>query len=177
MDSSDPILRPPRCESACKCLVCRLCPLLKAPSHGTRPVYLPVSRAARLWQTREMKLFWVSIIAFLGFLATDALSGQYPRDFSGDAMQRHESRLPSSPMLRFPAILGLSYWPFINYPPAPSMPVFNIVVELPDETNQPAPTRPPASAKFWIARCGTFVEIDATKADLIQEENRTDCGR
>ena len=134
-------------------------------------------RPSCLWQTRYMKIFWVSIVAFVGFLATDALSGQYPRDFSGDPMQRHESRMPSSPMLRFPAILGLSYWPFIAYPPAPSMSIFNLAVQLPDKTDEPPVAKPPASAKFWIARCGTFVEIDATKTDLIQEENRQDCGR
>jgi hypothetical protein len=126
-------------------------------------------------QTVEMKVLWLSVIGVLGLLATDAIAGQYRRDSSGDAMQRHESRLPSSPMLRFPSILGLTYWPFIAYPPAPSKPVFNIIVQLPDRTEPPAPAKAPASAKFWIARCGSFVEIDATKENLIQEEERKDC--
>lgn len=103
-----------------------------------------------------------------------AMAGRFPRDFSGDAMQQYDSRLPSSPMVRFPGLLGLSYWPFIPYPPAPSMPLFNIVIESPAEPPVPIPAKPPAPAKFWIARCGTFVEIDVATTNLLEEE-RKDC--
>jgi hypothetical protein len=127
-----------------------------------------------------MKFFSAPVVAFLVFLATNAISGQYPRDFSGDAMQRHSSRMPSSPMLRFPAVLGLTPWPFIGYPPAPSMSVFNLDIHVPAQPaqmDQPAPSKAPASAQFWIARCGSFVEVDPGKVNLIEEEARQDCAR
>lgn len=124
-----------------------------------------------------MKFFWLTLVALLMFLAPDASAGRYPRDFSGDAMQRHSSLMPSSPMLRFPAVNGLTPWPFIWYPPAPSMTVFNVVIDTPENTDQPAPVKPPASAKFWIVRCGSFVEIDAAKDNVIEEEARQDCAR
>ena len=114
-------------------------------------------------------------MCFLWLTPTDAaMAGRFPRDFSGDAMQQYDSRLPSSPMVRFPGLLGLSYWPFIPYPPAPSRPLFNIVIESPAEPAVPIPAKPPAPAKFWIARCGTFVEIDVATTNLLEEE-RKDC--
>jgi hypothetical protein len=120
-----------------------------------------------------MKSYWLSLsLCTFVLLASNVLAGQYPRDFSGDAMQQHDSRLPSSPMTRFPSILGLSYWPFIPYPPAPSMPVINISIDLPQQPDPPVPPKPPAPAKFWIARCGTFVQIDTDKADLLEEERK-----
>ena len=102
------------------------------------------------------------------------MAGRFPRDFSGDAMQQYDSRLPSSPMVRFPGLLGLSFWPFIPYPPAPFRPLFNIVIESPAEPPVPIPAKPPAPAKFWIARCGTFVEIDVATTNLLEEEGK-DC--
>lgn len=114
-------------------------------------------------------------LCLFSFLGTDVLAGRYPRDFSGDAMQQFDSRLLSSPMTRFPSVLGLSYWPFIPYPPAPSMSVLNITIDLPEEPSPPQPLKPPASAKFWIARCGTFVQVEVDKVDVLEEE-RKDCG-
>jgi hypothetical protein len=114
-------------------------------------------------------------LCLLALLGTDVLAGRYPRDFSGDPMQQFDSRLLSSPMTRFPSVLGLSYWPFIPYPPAPSMSGLNITIDLPEELSPPQPPKPPAPAKFWIARCGTFVQIDVDKVDVLEEE-RKGCG-
>jgi hypothetical protein len=124
------------------------------------------------------KSFWlpasVCLLSFVGTGAGDVLAGQYPRDFSGDAMQQHESRMPSSPLARFPSLLGLTYWPFTPYPPAPAMSVLNITIDRPEQPAPPVPAIPPAPARFWIARCGTFVQIDVSKADVLEEE-RKDC--
>lgn len=114
-------------------------------------------------------------LCLFSLLGTDVLAGRYPRDFSGDAMQQFDSRLLSSPMTRFPSVLGLSYWPFIPYPPAPSMSVLNITIDLPEEPSPPQPPKPPAPAKFWIARCGTFVQVEVDKVDVLEEEQK-DCG-
>jgi len=121
-----------------------------------------------------MKRMWTwAVILILGYTLTNpAIASRYPRDFSGDAMQRHDSQLPSSPMSRFPGVLGLTYWPFIAYPPAPTMQMFNFVIETPGETAPVVQNKPPASSKFWIGRCGTFVEIDVAKANLIEEESK-----
>ena len=121
-----------------------------------------------------MKRMWVwAAILILGYtVANPAIASQYPRDFSGDAMQRHDSRLPSSPMLRFPSVLGLTYWPFIAYPPAPVTEVFNFMIGPLEEPAPAVQNKPPASSKFWIARCGSFVEIDVTKTNLIEEEQK-----
>lgn len=120
-----------------------------------------------------MRILWLTISLCLGLIAPEAKAGPYPRDFSGDAMQRHESRLPSSPMVRFPSLLGMTYWPFIPYTAAPSFPVFNFVIQLPEEVPALPPAKPPAPAKFWIARCGTFVEIDVAKSNVLEEEGKS----
>jgi hypothetical protein len=122
--------------------------------------------------------FWltasVCLFSFIAIEATEILAGRYPRDFSGDAMQQYESRMLSSPLTRFPSLLGLSYWPFIAYPPAPSLSILNITIDLGEEPAPPVPAKPPAPAKFWIAHCGTFVQVDVSKADVLEEE-RKDC--
>ena len=63
-------------------------------------------------------------------------------------MQQYDSHLPSSPMNRFPSLLGLSYWPFIPYPPAPSMPLFNIVIEPQGEPAVPIPAKATCSSQI-----------------------------
>jgi hypothetical protein len=113
-------------------------------------------------------------LCLFSLLGTDVLAGRYPRDFSGDAMQQFDSRLPSSPMTRFPSVLGVGYWPFIAYPPAPSVSVLNITIDLPEEPSPPQPPKPAAAAKFWIARCGSFVQVEVDKADILEEEQK-DC--
>jgi hypothetical protein len=54
------------------------------------------------------------------------------------------------------------------------MSVLNITIDRPEQPAPPVPAIPPAPAGFWIARCGTFVQIDVSKADVLEEE-RKDC--
>jgi hypothetical protein len=112
----------------------------------------------------------IAIVFLLLIFAHHAEAGTYVRDFSGDAMQRQDSRMPPSPMTRFPGLLGTSFWPFISYLPAPSMTVVNVGVHM-AEAPPPIPAKPPAPARFWTARCGNFVEVEAVK--LIEEESKT----
>ena len=123
-----------------------------------------------------MRRSWIyATLLILGSLAAEpAIASQYFQDFSGHAMQRFESRLPSSPMLRFPGPLGLTYFPYVAYPAAPTSQVFNFVIEMPEPPAPAVESKPPASSKFWIARCGNVVEIDVTKTNLTEEEQK-DC--
>ena len=120
-----------------------------------------------------MKRMWVAVIPIFAFTIADpASANQYLRDTSGDAMQRYDSRMPSSPMLRFPGLFGTTYRPIVAYPPAPEMQVFNLLIAAPEESALAVQNKPPASSKFWIARCGDIVEIDVSKTNLIEEESK-----
>lgn len=110
----------------------------------------------------------------LALFVTNAEAGRSPRDSSGDAMQQYDSRMPSSPMTRIPSILGTSYWPFVPYPPAPSMTIVNIEVEMPEASPPPSPPKPPAPSKFWFAHCGGFVGMDVdSRTNLMEEEGKS----
>jgi hypothetical protein len=117
---------------------------------------------------------WAAVLIFLLFV-THAEAGRYPRDSSGDPMQRFDSQMLSSPMLRFPAILGTSYWPFVPYLPAPSMTFQNILLEIPEASPPPPPSKPPAAARFWFARCGVFVGMDVSSTTNLMEEEEKPC--
>ena len=109
-------------------------------------------------------------------LGTEARASRTLRDFSGDAMQRYNSRMMSSPVMRFPGLFGLSLWPYIAYLPAPSMTIVNVEIQLPesDQRQTPPPT-PPARPKFWTARCGVFVELEVSSTMNLMEEERKPC--
>lgn len=112
-------------------------------------------------------------------LGADGEAGTIVRDFSGDAMQSHDSRMMNSPLQRIPPILGLSFWPFISYLPAPSLTVVNVQINLP-ELASPSPIPPPvtqARPKFWINRCGSFVEIEVRPSTNLMEEEQHSCSR
>jgi len=119
---------------------------------------------------------WTFVVILVLLLGTGIDAGSTSRDFSGDAMQRHNSQMMPSPMIRFPAVLGISQWPYINYPPAPSMTVVNVKVDIP-EVEQPAASTSsrPARPKFWIARCGEFIELEVTSTLSIIDEERKPC--
>jgi len=92
-------------------------------------------------------------------------------------MQRYDSRMMNSPLQRIPPVLGLSFWPFISYLPAPSLTVVNVQINLPTlaSPSPPPPPSPPARPKFWINRCGTFVEIEVSPTTNLMEEEQTPC--
>jgi hypothetical protein len=76
-----------------------------------------------------MKSGWLvlaSTAVLLALLGTEAEAGRTLRDFSGDVMQRFDSRMMASPVMSFPGLFGLSLWPYISYPPAPSMTIVNV---------------------------------------------------
>lgn len=121
---------------------------------------------------------WVlAFIAITFLFVADGEAGTIVRDFSGDAMQRYDSRMMNSPLQRIPPVLGLSFWPFISYLPAPSLTVVNVQINLPtlESPSPPPPSSPPARPKFWINRCGTFVEIEVSPTTNLMEEEQTPC--
>lgn len=126
-----------------------------------------VRRTWHLWA-------WTPIVLLVLF-CTDVEAGRRLHDFSGDAMQRYDSRMMSSPVMRFPGLFGISLWPYIVYPPAPSLTIVNVHVKIPELDPRPAPTSSPASSKFWIARCGVFVELELSSTMNLMEEERKPC--
>jgi hypothetical protein len=76
---------------------------------------------------------------------------------------------------RFPHVRGLhgrAIRPLIHSAPDPNLTIINIQVE-PKEEPPPPPPKPPAPAKFWTARCGSFVELQAGPTmNLIEEEQK-----
>jgi hypothetical protein len=121
---------------------------------------------------------WVLVFIAGTFLfVADGEAGTIVRDFSGDAMQSHDSRMMSSPLQRIPPVLGLSLWPFISYLPAPSLTVVNVQINLPPPapTTPIPPPSPPARSKFWINRCGSFVEIEVSPTTNLMEEEQDSC--
>ncbi|MDK2743509.1 MAG: hypothetical protein NDI90_11385 [Nitrospira sp. BO4] len=124
-----------------------------------------------------MKLCMCVLATAVFLYSGDSQGGTIVRDFSGDAMQGHDSRMMNSPLQRIPPLLGLSFWPYISYLPAPSLTVVNVQINLP-AVGPPSPIPPPsrqARPKFWINRCGTFVEIEVTQATNVMEEEQDTC--
>jgi hypothetical protein len=119
-------------------------------------------------------LAWTFTVLLLA--STDVEASRRLRDVSGDPLQRYDSRMMSSPMMRFPGLFGMSHWPYIVYAPAPSVTIVNVQIQMPelDERPAPAPT-PPARPKFWIARCGGFVELEVNPTMNLMDEERKAC--
>ena len=122
---------------------------------------------------------WVLAFIAVFLLGADGEAGTMVRDFSGDAMQSHDSRMMNSPLQRIPPVLGLSFWPFISYLPAPSLTVVNVQINLPALVSPSLipPPAAPARPKFWINRCGSFVEIEVSPATNLMEEEQNPCSR
>ena len=128
-----------------------------------------------------MKSGWLVLASTTAVLfalfGTEAEAGRTLRDFSGDAMQRFDSRMMASPVMNFPGLFGLSLWPYISYPPAPSMTIVNIQIQMPELDQRPTPPTPPARPKFWTALCGVFVELEVSSTMNLMEEERKPCSR
>jgi len=121
---------------------------------------------------------WVSAstLVLLVLLGTEAEAGRTVRESSGDAMQRIDSRMMASPVMRFPGLSGLSHWPYIAYTPAPSMTIVNVQIQIPEVDQRPTPPpAPPARSKFWTARCGVFVELEVSSTMNLMEEETKPC--
>ena len=130
-----------------------------------------------IFQEVRMETRWrvrITTVVLLALLGTKAEAGRIIRDSSGDAMQRYNSQMLDSPMLRIPAPLGLAFWPFLAYLPAPTMTIVNVQIQLPElHTSPTPPAPPPARAKFWTAQCGVFVELEVSpKMNLMGEERK-----
>jgi hypothetical protein len=118
----------------------------------------------------------VVIVVLVALLGAEAEAGRMVRDFSGDAMQRYDSSMMASPMMRFPGLFGISLWPYIAYPPAPSMTIVNVQIQLPELNQPPTPQpTPPVRPKFWTARCGAFVELEVSSTMNLMEEESKPC--
>jgi hypothetical protein len=119
---------------------------------------------------------WTSTIVLLALLGTETEAARTLRDFSGEAMQRHESRMMSSPMMHFPGLFGAGLWLYIVYPPAPPMTIVNVQIQIPELDQRPTPPpTPPARPKFWTARCGVFIELEVSSTMNLMEEERKPC--
>jgi hypothetical protein len=119
---------------------------------------------------------FVVMVGLVALLSAEAEAGRMLLDFSGDPMQRYDSRMMNSPMSSFPGPFGISLWPYIAYPPAPSMTIVNVQIQLPELNQPPTPPPPPlARPKFWTARCGSFVELEVSSAMNLMEEERKPC--
>jgi hypothetical protein len=124
--------------------------------------------------------WWVlaSTVVLVALLGTEAKAGRTLREFSGDAMQRYDSRMMASPVMRFPGLFGQSLWPYIAYPSAPSVTIVNIQIQIPELYQPPPPPpSPPARPKFWTARCGVFVELEVSSTMNLMEEERKPCSQ
>jgi|SRR5580765_3231394 hypothetical protein len=123
---------------------------------------------------------WVlaSTLVLLALLGTEAEAGRTFRESSGDAMQRFDSRMMVSPVMRFHGLSGLSLWPYIAYTPTPSMTIVNVQIQIPEVDQRPTPPpAPPARSKFWTARCGVFVELEVSSTMNLMEEETKPCSR
>ncbi len=109
-------------------------------------------------------------------LGTEAECATAVRDFSGDAMQRHHSRMMDSPLRFRPGIFGTTLWPYPDYYVPSTRTIVNIQILMPAAA-QPEPPQPPppAAAKFWIARCGAVVEIEMGATTSLMEEEAKPC--
>ena len=121
-----------------------------------------------------MRAGWWLLISIVILFTTAAEAGRTFGEFSGDAMQRYDSQMMASPLMRFPGQFGTSLWPYVAYPPAPSTTIVNVQIQIP-EVDKPTPPTPPARPKFWTARCGVFVELEVNSTMNLMEEERKPC--
>lgn len=87
----------------------------------------------------------------------------------GLGSRAHESRFP-----RVRGFHGKAIRPMIGSALDPNLMIINIHVEPEEELPLPPP-KPPAPAKFWTARCGSFVELQVSPTLNLIEEERKGC--
>ena len=111
-----------------------------------------------------------------GSRMTSSAMRSAPRDFSGDTLQSHSSRMISSPVTPFVGQLGTTFSTYLVYPAPQSTPSVKAQIQAPDVGTTPSPTSP-ARPKFWTARCGKFVALEASSTMNLMEEERKPCTR
>ena len=92
----------------------------------------------------------------------------------GFGMHGLENRIPGS---RFPLVRGFhgrAIRPLIHPAPDQNFTIISVQVE-PEEELPPPPPKTPAPAKFWTARCGSFVELEAGPTLNLMEEEKKGC--
>lgn len=142
----------------------------------SKPAILPVLFHSTKQHNEPMKLFLVSVILFFLALSTPRAEAViYLYDASGTPMQRNESRMPDSPVANYPGLLGPYYWPFLPSPYSPLAPIINILVETPEVSVQPEQPKHRAPAKFWLAHCGMYVEMNIDAITNVTEEEAKPC--
>ena len=77
------------------------------------------------------------------------------------------------PQFRFRGFHGRAVMPLIGSTLGSNLTIVKIQVERPEEP-PPPPPKPPAPAKFWTARCGSFIELQVSPTlNLIEEEEKS----
>ena len=89
-------------------------------------------------------------------------------------MQGMESQMPESRLPNIRGIRGRGLWPMTTYIPTPHITIVNVQGDRQEEP-PPPPPKPPAPAKFWTARCGTFVELQVSPTMNLMEEEQKGC--
>ena len=85
-----------------------------------------------------------------------------------------ESRMPESRLPSIRGMRGRAIWPMATYIPAPNITIVNVQADRPEEP-PPPPPKPAAPAKFWTARCGSFVELQVGPTMNLMEEEQKGC--
>ncbi|MDH4304939.1 MAG: hypothetical protein OEV53_12835 [Nitrospira sp.] len=108
-----------------------------------------------------------------GGLTVGPSTGLHPPGTHGLGLHGPESRTPDGHFPHVRGFHGRAIRPMLGSGPAQNLTTVNIQVERPEEPSPPPP-KPSPPAKFWIARCGSFVELQAGPTlNLIEEEGKS----
>src|SRR5262252_7035258 len=148
---------------------------------------------------------WTSTVILLALIGPEAEAGSTPRDLSGDAMQRHDSRMVSSAVSSTPGyfrsaprdfsgdalqrddsrMVSSPVMPFLGQFGAPysiyivyppARSTASVKVQVQISDLVQTPTpTPPPRPQFWTARCGDFIALDPSSTMNLMEEERKPC--
>lgn len=91
----------------------------------------------------------------------------------GFGMHGLENRIPESAFPHVRGKHGRAIWPLIGSVPSQNLTIIHVHAK-PQEEPPPPPPKPAAPAKFWTARCGSFVELQVSPTmNLIEEEQKS----
>ncbi|HEU4683667.1 MAG TPA: hypothetical protein VFS39_04125 [Nitrospira sp.] len=123
-----------------------------------------------------MKIIGFLLMLALASLGSEVHASRIVRDFSGDAMQRYDSRMLGSPLTAIPTLLGTSIWPLAPFFMPNVSTVLHIHLEL--QAPEPAGVQKAALAsrpKFWIFRCDHLIELSSDQTGSVMEEEAKPC--